>query len=187
MNTTTEPIADRIELLVDGELPEAERAGLFSEIEATPGGWRRCALAYAEVQVISDSFDGGRTVGGTPVRRWWRMGGMAAALAAAFLAGRMIDRAEAAPVLAVADGAVDLPPVALAGRPELFRSAETEEGAPAYMTLEPLPAFMLEALVAAGHRVRLTEHKVQLDAPDGEEIELPLVETQIIDMRPMAL
>lgn len=39
-----------IDLLVDGELDEARRRELLSRLENTPGGWRRCALAFLEAQ-----------------------------------------------------------------------------------------------------------------------------------------
>jgi hypothetical protein len=42
--------AARLDLLVDGELPEAERRQLLAALEETPGGWRRCALAFLEAQ-----------------------------------------------------------------------------------------------------------------------------------------
>jgi hypothetical protein len=39
-----------IDQLVDGELPDVERHELLRELEAVPDGWRRCALAFLEVQ-----------------------------------------------------------------------------------------------------------------------------------------
>jgi hypothetical protein len=41
---------ERIDLLVDGELPEAERRNLLSTLDDLPDGWRRCALAFLESQ-----------------------------------------------------------------------------------------------------------------------------------------
>ncbi|WP_422931096.1 hypothetical protein [Singulisphaera sp. PoT] len=64
-----EPITpdDRwIDRLVDGELSPAERAELLKTLDASPDGWRRCALAFLEAQawrsamqpsVASSSFD----------------------------------------------------------------------------------------------------------------------------------
>ena len=40
----------RVDLLVDGELDEAERRELLTSLEQEPGGWRRCALAFLESQ-----------------------------------------------------------------------------------------------------------------------------------------
>ena len=40
----------RIDLLVDGELSEADRRALLLELEHDPDGWRRCALAFLEAQ-----------------------------------------------------------------------------------------------------------------------------------------
>jgi hypothetical protein len=45
------PIDDeQFDLLVDGELPESERRRLLASLDKTPGGWRRCALAFLEGQ-----------------------------------------------------------------------------------------------------------------------------------------
>lgn len=40
----------RLDLLVDGELDAAGRRELLRELDATPGGWRQCALAFLEAQ-----------------------------------------------------------------------------------------------------------------------------------------
>ncbi|AGA30198.1 hypothetical protein [Singulisphaera acidiphila] len=42
-----------IDRLVDGELEETERCRLLALLEAEPGGWRRCALAFLEAQTWS--------------------------------------------------------------------------------------------------------------------------------------
>jgi hypothetical protein len=39
-----------IDKLVDGELAPEERRQLLLELDAEPGGWRRCALAFVEAQ-----------------------------------------------------------------------------------------------------------------------------------------
>jgi hypothetical protein len=40
----------RLDMLVDGELDEAERRQVLSRLDADPDGWRRCALAFLETQ-----------------------------------------------------------------------------------------------------------------------------------------
>ena len=40
----------RIDMLVDGELSEADRRALLLQLEHDPDGWRRCALAFLEAQ-----------------------------------------------------------------------------------------------------------------------------------------
>jgi hypothetical protein len=53
MNPTGNPrtIDDGVlDLLVDGELDEAERRELLARLDETPGGWRQCALAFLEAQ-----------------------------------------------------------------------------------------------------------------------------------------
>lgn len=40
----------QIDRLVDGELSPSEYTQLLADLEQTPGGWRRCALAFLEAQ-----------------------------------------------------------------------------------------------------------------------------------------
>ena len=40
----------QLDLLVDGELSEADRRALLLQLEHEPDGWRRCALAFLEAQ-----------------------------------------------------------------------------------------------------------------------------------------
>ncbi len=41
---------ERLDLLVDGELEEAERHELLTRLDGQPDGWRRCAMAFLEAQ-----------------------------------------------------------------------------------------------------------------------------------------
>jgi hypothetical protein len=51
------PIDDRqFDLLVDGELKPAQRRELLARLDAEPGGWRRCALAFVEAQAWREDF-----------------------------------------------------------------------------------------------------------------------------------
>lgn len=40
----------RFDLLVDGELSDPERRRFLEQLDAEPGGWKRCALAFLEAQ-----------------------------------------------------------------------------------------------------------------------------------------
>jgi hypothetical protein len=46
----------RFDLLVDGELSEADRRALLSQLDEEPDGWRRCALAFLESQSWRKEF-----------------------------------------------------------------------------------------------------------------------------------
>jgi len=99
-----------LDLLVDGELPEAERCRLLAGLDGTPGGWRACALAFLETQCWKEqlravartsshaeapaSASAASAAGEPPVpasrrQAWtgrvWRLGGTALAMAASFL------------------------------------------------------------------------------------------------------
>jgi len=41
----------QLDLLVDGELSDAQRRDVLSRLDAEPGGWRRCALAFSKRRV----------------------------------------------------------------------------------------------------------------------------------------
>ena len=45
-----------LDLLVDGELPDAERRDLLLRFEREPDGWRRCALAFLEVHTWREAL-----------------------------------------------------------------------------------------------------------------------------------
>jgi hypothetical protein len=45
-----------IDRLVDGELSSDERRQLLSDLEGQPDGWRRCALAFVEAQVLRSNL-----------------------------------------------------------------------------------------------------------------------------------
>lgn len=94
----------RFDLLVDGELGEAERGELLAGLDDEPGGWRQCALAFLQAQalredlgsILQDTPD--RPVARRPIGRG-RSGGygrtllaMAASFLVALLLGTQLDR-----------------------------------------------------------------------------------------------
>jgi hypothetical protein len=85
-----------LDLLVDGELPDAQRRGLLNALEREPGGWRRCALAFLEAQcwgrelrtMTRDPAAASPVIHARP-RHWWILssgGAMLALAASVFLA-----------------------------------------------------------------------------------------------------
>lgn len=56
-NFELRPIEEsELDLLADGELDEVRRRDLLARLEATPDGWRRCAMAFLEAQCWRESF-----------------------------------------------------------------------------------------------------------------------------------
>jgi hypothetical protein len=53
VNTNENAVFDR---LVDGELSSDERRALLRSLDAQPGGWRRCAIAFLEAQAWNSDF-----------------------------------------------------------------------------------------------------------------------------------
>ncbi|NLY01393.1 MAG: hypothetical protein GXY83_35325 [Rhodopirellula sp.] len=50
------PDNEVFDLLVDGELTESQRRELLTSLDASPDGWRRCALAFLESQCWKEEF-----------------------------------------------------------------------------------------------------------------------------------
>src|SRR5437773_2733963 len=46
-----------LDRLTDGEVPEPQRRALLSRLEQSPGGWRRCALAFLEAQAWREALE----------------------------------------------------------------------------------------------------------------------------------
>lgn len=106
-----------LQRLADGELSPAERNELLRAIDASPEAWRRCALAFLEVQALRDELGAiaaeaaspaapGSDLPATPAPRW-RIGwlALAASLLTAFAIGLATpsawrERAAAPPQLA---------------------------------------------------------------------------------------
>lgn len=91
-----------LDRLVDGTLNETERADLLARLDASPDGWRRCALAFLEAQAWHDAFspEPSRTVGLPPVpparrRPDPRVFAVAASIALAFALGWGVGRVPA--------------------------------------------------------------------------------------------
>ncbi len=51
-----EELLRKIDLLVDDELGGIDRKLLIDRLDATPDGWRLCALAYMEAQILRNSM-----------------------------------------------------------------------------------------------------------------------------------
>jgi hypothetical protein len=51
-----EPLAELIDRIVDGGLTPAQLRRVVSELDSTPGGWRRCALSFIEAQAWGEAF-----------------------------------------------------------------------------------------------------------------------------------
>lgn len=94
----------RFDLLVDGELPEADRRNLLSTLDDLPGGWRRCALAFLEAQSWKDEMhvvrresvspsQAARPTGrsGFPGGRWGTLLAVAASFLIALALGLVLD------------------------------------------------------------------------------------------------
>jgi hypothetical protein len=88
------PVDDRLlDRLVDGELGNDERAALLAALDAHPGGWRRCALAFLEAQawqvsLVATATESPATSPQRPRKlRLARYGAVAAAFVVAFVAG----------------------------------------------------------------------------------------------------
>ena len=54
----SDALNEELDLLVDGQLNDEERRRLLSRLDATPDGWRRCALSFVEAQMWQQDLGG---------------------------------------------------------------------------------------------------------------------------------
>jgi len=168
----------RFDLLVDGELSEAARRELLSRLDDEPGGWRRCALAFLEVQSWRHVFGavaGEPSVELPPRRpaRWFRFGGpagtllaMAASFMAALVLGGLVQAIRNPGIL---DGG--MAPEARVDQPAA--EAQADEAGPPENLLPRSPG----KLASAQPRVGLVELPgPEGPAGEGQIIWLPVVE-----------
>lgn len=181
-----------IDLLVDGELDEHRRGELLSRLDEQPDGWRRCALAFLEVQAWRQGLAGlGRQTDVQPpahdqrpaveatapaarqtLRHWsWPSPGMLLAMAASFLIafaaalawrGGWPER-DLAPAAGQLAGAIEQPSVE--PRQDSSGLAQSDSGEPAAVD----PYGVVTLLVEAG--------------PEGRpsEVQLPVVVSSRLD------
>jgi hypothetical protein len=202
-NTSTNWISqEEIDLLVEGELDESARVALIAQLEKTPHGWRQCALTFLESQMLQQACSGasGAALVAAPARRSLsfaslrRGAGIAAVAALAFVLGAIVfPRSSSHSVRSGIETTQDSLPArepytseSIHGRSDFFQ-VSTDGGLPRYSTREEIPSFILEAIRGAGHRVERTERTISLPNPEGNPLELPVHETHIVDMRPVAL
>jgi hypothetical protein len=125
-NSHHQPDNDRLfDLLVDGELSDAERRELLASLDEREEGWRRCALAFLEAQnwgrqfrqIVAESDAPTAVVATTAkaerphVGRWFAL---AAALLLAFLIGRWGGGQGSAPHIAQTEPETESSPLAAA-------------------------------------------------------------------------
>jgi hypothetical protein len=189
-----EPIDNGIfDRLVDGSLAESERRALLLRLEAEPGGWRRCALAFLEAQSWREAFaplaaapapqSHVRVAASVsnPSRTALRWVAVAASLLAAFVLGwtfkhvepsdssRELAR-ETAPVLANSSNAVPSEPVDI---------AEGNENA----VLPSASSRYVETVVKAwqnqGYSAERQNTFLTMTLQDGSELEVPAEEIRL--------
>lgn len=191
MNTPRKPEAleEEIELLVDGELEEDERAALFRRLDGADEarGWKRCALALLEAQAWRSAMECDPPVPKVRmrVRRLAPALSVVAAALMGFLAAAMLVKPWEAEATAEADAAdatgaaevqyVPYPVVEYNG----FVAASDERGNRYYRTQGDVPEFFLRALREAGHDIRRIERVVAVPREDDEPLRLPMTETRV--------
>jgi hypothetical protein len=198
-----------LDLLVDGELSDAERRELLAWCEREPDGWRRCALAFLEAQDWSSVLGslagvsrsaaasertetstraaGGRThVRSNPfwnVRQWGTMLAMAASVVLAFTLGLWIrDAGEAGQIAPPGPPAVNV-----VSNGESFSSEETRvpvAEVDGWTPVEAVPDHVRQALERLGHQVEQQRRLVPYRLDDGRRVVIPVDQ---VDVRPVEI
>ena len=176
--TSAQPILDDrlLDRLVDGELDGPQRAQLLAAIDAEPGAWRRCAMAFLEAQAwegalrnrqghLAAAADGRIQ----PPRRLrlpapLRLTGIAAAVLVAFVTG-FLARSTPGPDPS-AGGTAPVSSLAL---------APTEPAANVAVPSPPtIPDYVRRQLERQGYEVQGDRKVVSVALKDGRQMTLPV-------------
>lgn len=196
-----------IELLVDDELPVEEREELLARCQREPDGWRRLAEGFLEAQALRRSLrESARPAIGSG-RGWLGPLCAAASVVLAFVLGlawpeASVDRPSSPELPEIAE--VELVPEPESESPvqqvvemprwsgarqwhQVTFETRVEQGFVRYVTPDPLPGFVLEALADAGHRVEFAPRWVQVPMGEGQSVNLPITETLITPKQQLQL
>ena len=170
-----------LDRLVDGELDVAARAAALRALEAEPGGWRRCAMAFLEAQAWRDAAaaDVKPTVGvvrpQTTARRTpsvRHVVGIAAAVAIAFSAGFVARSGGPARDVTSVDetGTTDGAP------PPVGASASTGHTAGGESAPPPaaVPEYLRRQMEREGYEVTGDRKLVPVALEDGRKVAVPV-------------
>ena len=188
-STRTAVFEDEIDLLVDGELPEEDRARLLRRLD-DENEWQRCALAFLEAQAWREAMiqdaPARRELVGRTARRLLPVPLAAAAAAILGFVSALLFLKPAGPVIVQGD-----PPAVETPAPEVrlvpypvverrgFIPASDEQGQFYYRTREDVPPAVLKALVLAGHDVQRVKRTIDVPRENDSPLQLPITETRV--------
>ncbi|MFO0868528.1 MAG: hypothetical protein U0935_06225 [Pirellulales bacterium] len=200
----TAPLVDdsTLDRLVDGEVHGAEYRRLLVTLEATPDGWRRCALAFLSAQALRRELSlpvpavtAAAPVPHVPANVPQPASGWSAthwlALAASWLmvfglawewsAARHDSRSPAPSATGVT---TDLPRPSPALPPPTPSPAPAANGMNWVRTEERvLPRQLVEQLRERGHDLQVREHFFPLQLQDGQQVIVPVQEMKVAPVR----
>jgi hypothetical protein len=184
-----------IDRLVDGELTDGERRRLLLQLESTPGGWRRCALAFLEAGSWSAAF---RAVALTeprePVaaltpecattrpRRWYPLAGYAALAASfviVFVLGWVMHRTPMVDTIAAQQHPTQ-PPAVQTPLPKAHAPLAAHEPIPRESTQE---SALLDRVVKQwqqhGYQADRQTRLISVELRDGRRVQVPIEEFRV--------
>jgi hypothetical protein len=181
-----------LDRLVDGELPEVERRELLLRLEAEPGGWRRCALAFLEAQCWRDvltrpAVAAGPMAQATPLgkrRSFWRpvllRTAVAASLVVAFALGWAVRNPPAPTVIESPVASSEPRSPAEPVRPAPGEVAdEAPRPSPAAEADDPV----IKQFEQRGFRAERQRRVVSVQLKDGRRIDVPVQEVRLQHVR----
>jgi len=189
----------QLDRLVDGELSQADRADLLRRLDAEPGGWRACALAFLEAQEFASAsrawalshapasvanptnpIEGQAPIG--PRRRRWRparLGLAASIVALAFFSGWVAGERGAArrSTDSAGSGPADLAsarPVDSSGPPVKSPEREWADRLP-----EAVPEYVRSQWERRGYQIEQSRRLISMDLEDGRRVTIPIDDVRV--------
>ena len=210
-------VADRIQLLVDNELDEFERTQLFRDLDRSPDGWKKCAVAFCDEQFLKHEFelleqtpppqkpDSIRTVKSSslsPHRNIIASVAIALSLTLGLGIG-IYSGPESNPMLDDTVATVEQTSVQtmVQEAKDLVNEGKTTDSIPidlpitrlfelenndlqtTYLSPDPLPEFILQSMVFAGHEVEVSQEHIETAISRSRTISVPIYELRIIKNR----
>ena len=196
---TPDPSEERLlDLLVDGELGDAERRSLLLRFENQPNGWRRCALAFLEAQSWRDAFrpvSASSAVGAKPepmprpvarkrpyLRSTASLAGLAASLVAAFTLGWGLHKMPADSARSVSIAAENKAATVEPVDPPLPQPlvVAVQEASPSQPDNATTPSdLIVRQWEQKGFRAETQTHLMSMELEDGQRVTVPIREVRL--------
>ncbi len=164
-----------IDRLVDGELDDEGRRALLRRLDASPDGWRRCALAFLEAREWQSALGSAArpAARSAPIaprrsRRFLSVVSRAAAVALVFALG-----------MSAAPRREPSPPLRRPSPPEARLNVPRPPAVAVHLPPPAAPSYLVGSLERQGYRIDRRTVLVPARTPSGRRVAVPIEEKRL--------